>query len=149
MKHSHILHFQWYRGFSWFCFRMEFWDWSILNVDVSFTFVLVDKSYSYWLWQRWFNYFSTLANVFSFVIGRNDRNFWYAIFEDVLLNVTSWGKILFTHGCTERCTYLQIRISWRYNIGSVRLCFICAKDPIFFNFSGDIVHVWFQFLLRR
>ena len=29
------------------------------------------------------------------------------------------------------------------------LCFICAKDPVFFNFSGDIVHVWFQFLLRR
>ena len=37
-------------------------------IDFSFTFFLFDKPYSNRLWQRWFKYVSTLANVF--VIGQ-------------------------------------------------------------------------------
>ena len=37
-------------------------------MDFSFTYFLFDKRYSNGQWQRWFKYFSTLAN--GFVIGR-------------------------------------------------------------------------------
>ena len=90
------------------------------------------------IWPRWFNYFSTMANVSSFGIGRNDGLFWYSMFEDVLLKTISWDKMLFTPWLHRAVHILRI-LEITHRTLALCFCVFLRERSYVFQF-----HLWYR-----